>query len=669
MAVHIQIDDLGTSISYSIGGTAQSVFAIPFGFFENTDIVATLSGQVLTLDVDYSLTGAGVTGAGVLTLDTAVTDATLVIERVLPIARTTDFPDSGPFSIPALNTQLDKLVAICQQIDAGTTGTGQSLLAQVILARDAALAAAAALGGNIVTGYAVTPEMFGADGTAANDTAGIQAAIDSGVGAIRYEPRTYLLKRPGIVLASNQQHVGVAGKTVWQASEQMGVGLTSDMVFASGKSNFGLYEITFDGNGFLTGAASWDSGGTEGDGNFYFTHPISRFPGTLPCVHISECSHFTVWRCKFIGYDTSALLVNVVSDFTIAYNEITRTGQERLYPNYGISFSGSNAAAPCTRGAFIFNTLVNGGMGGASSHSLFAWNRISGWAMGPGINQAGVNWAGNNRIIFNDIGPSNQAYDLDSYAPGGLELFSPDSTIVGNILHECFGPGIYNFGPNCTIADNVIYDNGGISGDPTGNSGIYVLRSVIGTGESVGSDYCAITGNRCFDTRVGAAKTQGYGYQEQAGGAFVGIKMSNNLFTGNRFGDAIYDGNDTENPDRPWRAFSTMAITASSGAFAVGGITGSLYYNVVGSRLDFVFTSTTGAAGVGTATGVLKFTIPYNAAREQACFGFNRSDGTSCNGRAASSASNIIEVRKYDATFPAGNNAVLVVSGSIEVTR
>jgi hypothetical protein len=57
----------------------------------------------------------------------------VIIARIIPIERTTDFPNSGPLDMAALNTQLDKLVAICQQIDATTGSVSQDLLDQIAL--------------------------------------------------------------------------------------------------------------------------------------------------------------------------------------------------------------------------------------------------------------------------------------------------------------------------------------------------------------------------------------------------------------------------------------------------------------------------------------------------------------------------------------------------------
>ncbi|MCA1831228.1 MAG: hypothetical protein LC750_00510 [Actinobacteria bacterium] len=119
---HITIEDNEPTRTYSVGAS-RSEFEYPFPFFNNSDLIVTVGGVTLTLDEDYTVTGTtGSTGgypSGVVTLDTAVSSTTVVIDRVLPIERTVDFQESGPLDFRALNTQLDKGIAIDQQLRAG----------------------------------------------------------------------------------------------------------------------------------------------------------------------------------------------------------------------------------------------------------------------------------------------------------------------------------------------------------------------------------------------------------------------------------------------------------------------------------------------------------------------------------------------------------------------
>jgi hypothetical protein len=129
---HVTIDDTDPFISYTVGGSARTDFAVPFTYFQNSDLTVTVQGETFALDVDYSVTGDGDTDAGfesgTITLTDSVTNVTVTIERVLPVERTTDFPNSGPLSIRALNTQFDKLIAICQQLALGIARVAADLV-------------------------------------------------------------------------------------------------------------------------------------------------------------------------------------------------------------------------------------------------------------------------------------------------------------------------------------------------------------------------------------------------------------------------------------------------------------------------------------------------------------------------------------------------------------
>jgi len=127
------IDDITPRISYVVGGTPQTVFVIPFVFFENSNLVVTVGGVTKALTTDYTATGASSSAGGTLTLGVAVSLTTVVIERVLPIERVTDFPESGPLSIAALNLELDRQTAMIQQVADDITTTPGSIAVSAAL--------------------------------------------------------------------------------------------------------------------------------------------------------------------------------------------------------------------------------------------------------------------------------------------------------------------------------------------------------------------------------------------------------------------------------------------------------------------------------------------------------------------------------------------------------
>src|SRR5262245_48247135 len=121
MAEHIKIPAQTPVVAYVGASTGQ--YIIPFAFFANTDIVVKLNGVVQTLGVNYNVfpTGGfekGFPGGLVGMFNPQTSADRIVIERHVPIARTIDFPPSGPLQTQSFNTELDKSVAIDQQLEA-----------------------------------------------------------------------------------------------------------------------------------------------------------------------------------------------------------------------------------------------------------------------------------------------------------------------------------------------------------------------------------------------------------------------------------------------------------------------------------------------------------------------------------------------------------------------
>ena len=116
---HIQIDDVTPRIYYT-ATSGQTVFLVPFAFFDDGDLLVYVNDVLKTITTDYTVSGSGASEAASrkVTFVTGLTVSDRVaIIRDIPIERTTDFPNSGPLQIPSLNTQLDKLFAIQQQIE------------------------------------------------------------------------------------------------------------------------------------------------------------------------------------------------------------------------------------------------------------------------------------------------------------------------------------------------------------------------------------------------------------------------------------------------------------------------------------------------------------------------------------------------------------------------
>ena len=112
------ISDTTPRVQYTVGGGGQTAFTVNFQFFAVTDLAVYNGTSKLTYAASpsgatqYSVEGAGSSSGGTVTLGAAVASTTVTILRDVPVARSTDFPPSGPFQINSLNDALDKFTAM-----------------------------------------------------------------------------------------------------------------------------------------------------------------------------------------------------------------------------------------------------------------------------------------------------------------------------------------------------------------------------------------------------------------------------------------------------------------------------------------------------------------------------------------------------------------------------
>ena len=115
----INIADNSPRISYNVAqGQTQTSFAVPFEFFDNADLNVYIDGTLKTITTHYSVSGGdGSTGTVSMSVTGGTGGSTVVITRDIELERTTDFPVSGAFNVVALNTELDRLVAIAADLE------------------------------------------------------------------------------------------------------------------------------------------------------------------------------------------------------------------------------------------------------------------------------------------------------------------------------------------------------------------------------------------------------------------------------------------------------------------------------------------------------------------------------------------------------------------------
>jgi len=113
-----------TEVSYVeyTGNGATTVFPVPFPFLEDEHLVVTLtpsggSQSTLTLNVDYTVAGAGEEDGSITMAVAPAAAAELLIERTLPLTQETAFRTAGTFSPGTHEDVHDECRMIDQQLD------------------------------------------------------------------------------------------------------------------------------------------------------------------------------------------------------------------------------------------------------------------------------------------------------------------------------------------------------------------------------------------------------------------------------------------------------------------------------------------------------------------------------------------------------------------------
>lgn len=117
----IDVSNNNPRVEYAVAqGASQTAFAVPFDFFEDSDVSVYVDGTLKSISSHYSLSGGDGT-TGTVTFSSAVVGATggstVVIARHIALDRVTDFIESQDINRAALNTQLDTLVGQIADLD------------------------------------------------------------------------------------------------------------------------------------------------------------------------------------------------------------------------------------------------------------------------------------------------------------------------------------------------------------------------------------------------------------------------------------------------------------------------------------------------------------------------------------------------------------------------
>ncbi|MBE9607671.1 hydrolase [Acetobacteraceae bacterium H6797] len=121
MADHIRIGDVSPRAQYAASGT-QTAFTYPFPIFDAGDLEVRLDGVLQS--TGFTISGAGTSDGGSVTFATAPAAGTVVLlRRAMVIERVTDFQPSGLLRANTLNDELDRQVAMIQELNTALEST------------------------------------------------------------------------------------------------------------------------------------------------------------------------------------------------------------------------------------------------------------------------------------------------------------------------------------------------------------------------------------------------------------------------------------------------------------------------------------------------------------------------------------------------------------------
>jgi hypothetical protein len=289
--------------SYS-GDGATVAFAAPFLFLQNSHIEAVLrdaTGVETTWveNTQYTLTGAGNSAGGTLTVKTSPTDytpaisETLVIRRVVPETQETDYPAGGVFPASAHEDALDKLTMQVQQHSEELARALSSPVSDTLIG---ALPLKSALA-NMVLGFDGNGDPMAAAGITAT-SAFIATLVDDATAA---EARATLGIDGANTYTGNQLiQIDSTGQTAVGAGDQLVIENTGD-----------------SGLSILSGAANGGHiyfGDSGGNAQGYFTYDHSDDSLSI-YTNASESIRITALGNVGIGVVTPTSKLDVNGDF------------------------------------------------------------------------------------------------------------------------------------------------------------------------------------------------------------------------------------------------------------------------------------------------------------------------------------------------------------------
>ena len=287
-------------------------------------------------------------------------------------------------------------------------------------------------------------------------------------------------------------------------------------------ANFSIRDLTFDNNNIFT---------------------VNR-----SCmVSVSRSTNFTVSNCAFINAKHFILSIESSSRFRVRDNYFNCTELD------GKVFTGAimlfDDISRTSDGQIVNNEIIGAESGGRGVNIVWSHNRITNFGFGAGIfsGHDGVGFGTHNwTVTENSITGGQPARDGCGFYPKGIEVYAPETKIIGNKCYNNSGSGIVFGGRNSIVANNRCFNNGRSDNKCSGIVATYVPPNIDPSNSTV-------TGNICKNIGTGF---QHYGFSYEWGNlpGFEKAKASGLHFSGNDFsGNLLGDMKRMSPPEKRWR--------------------------------------------------------------------------------------------------------------------
>lgn len=117
MTEWLDVSSVTPRIYYTVGATPQTVFTVPFIFFEAADLKVYVDNVLKTLSTHYTVAGTGEEDGGTVTFLSAQSNVDIGIVREIAIELLTHIPSFGPLDVASINLAFSRFIAIEQQLE------------------------------------------------------------------------------------------------------------------------------------------------------------------------------------------------------------------------------------------------------------------------------------------------------------------------------------------------------------------------------------------------------------------------------------------------------------------------------------------------------------------------------------------------------------------------